>query len=51
MTSNRKTSNYKIVDLVKNYNFHIKFTYIRVQTKKLKIFENRLHPYRRGPWG
>jgi hypothetical protein len=33
-----KTLNYKVVDLVQSYNFHIKFTYIRVQTKKLQFF-------------
>jgi hypothetical protein len=49
MTSNGKTLNYKVVDLVESYNFHIKFTYIRVQTKKLQIFEKRPDPYRRGP--
>jgi hypothetical protein len=50
MTSNGKTLNYKILDLVESYNFHIKFTSIRVHAKKLQIFENRLDPYRRGPW-
>jgi hypothetical protein len=49
MTSNGKNLNYKVVDLVESYNFHIKFTFIRVQTKKLQIFEKRLDPYR--PWG
>jgi hypothetical protein len=44
MTSNEKTLNYKVVDLVESYNFHIKFTSIRVQTKTLQIFENRLDP-------
>jgi hypothetical protein len=44
-----KTLNYKVVDLVESYNFHIKFTPIRVQTKKLQFFEKRLHPYRRDP--
>jgi hypothetical protein len=48
MTSNGKTLNYKIVDLVESYNFHLEFTSIRIQTKKLEIFENRLDPYRRG---
>jgi hypothetical protein len=38
MTSNGKTLNYKIVDLVESYNFHIKFTSIRVHAKKLTIF-------------
>jgi hypothetical protein len=35
MNLNGKTLNYKVVDLVESYNFHIKFTSIRVQTKKL----------------
>jgi hypothetical protein len=43
-----KTLNYKVVDLVESYNFHIKFTFIRVQTKKL-FFLNKLYPYRRDP--
>jgi hypothetical protein len=40
--------NYKVVDFVESYNFHIKFTSIRVQTKKLQIFENRLDPVHGG---
>jgi hypothetical protein len=44
-----KNFNYKIVDLVESYNFHIKFATIRGQTKKIKTFENRRDPYRRGP--
>jgi hypothetical protein len=47
MTSNGKTLNYKVVDLVESYNFHIKFTFIRVQTKNYKFLKNRLDPYRR----
>jgi hypothetical protein len=31
MTSNGKTLKYKVIDLVESYNFHIKFTSIRVQ--------------------
>jgi hypothetical protein len=46
MTSNGKTLNYKVVDLVETYNFRIKFISIRVQTKKLQIFEKRVDPYR-----
>jgi hypothetical protein len=42
MTSNRNTLNYKIVDLVERYNFHIKFTSIRVHAKKLQFFEHEL---------
>jgi hypothetical protein len=48
MTSNGKTLNYKVVVLIEIYNFHIKFTFIRDQTKKLQNFENGLDP-RRGP--
>jgi hypothetical protein len=44
MTSNGKTLNYKVVDLVESYNFDIKFTSIRVQTKKLQIFEKDSTP-------
>jgi hypothetical protein len=39
MISNGKTLNYKVVDLVKSYNFHIKFTSIRIQTKKYKFLK------------
>jgi hypothetical protein len=42
MTSNGKTLNYKVVDLIESYNFHIMFTSIRVQTNKLQNFENRM---------
>jgi hypothetical protein len=49
MTLNGKTLNYKVVDLVEIYNFHINFTSIQVQTKKLQIFEKRQDPYRRDP--
>jgi hypothetical protein len=42
MTLNGKTLNYKIVDLVESYNFHIKFTSIRVHAKKLQFFEHKL---------
>jgi transposase len=41
MTSNEKTLNYEI-DLVENYNFHIKFTSIRVHAKNLQFFERKL---------
>jgi hypothetical protein len=43
-----KTLNYKVADLVESYNFHIKFTSIRVQAKKFRKIYNRLDPYRRG---
>jgi hypothetical protein len=42
MTSNGKTLNYKIVDRVESYNFHIKFTSIRVRAKKVQFFEQKL---------
>jgi hypothetical protein len=37
MASNKKNLNYKVVDLVERYNFHIKFTSIGVQTKKTRL--------------
>jgi hypothetical protein len=42
LTSNGKILNYKIVDLVESYNFHIKFISIRVHAKKLQFFERKL---------
>jgi hypothetical protein len=42
MTSNGKTLNYKIVDLVESYNFYIKFTSIQIHAKKLQFFERKL---------
>jgi hypothetical protein len=42
MTSNGKTLNYRIVDLVEIYNVHIKFTSIRVHAKNLQFFERKL---------
>jgi hypothetical protein len=42
MASNGKTLNYKVVDLVEIYNFHIKFNSIRVNAKKLQFFECKL---------
>jgi hypothetical protein len=42
MILNEKTLNYKIVDLVESYNFHINFTSIRVHVKKLQFFERKL---------
>jgi hypothetical protein len=44
MTSNGKTLNYKVVDLVESYNFHIKFTCIQVQTKNYKILKTNWTP-------
>jgi hypothetical protein len=43
MTSNGKPLNYKIVDLVESYDFHIKFTSIRVHANSynfLTLTEN-----------
>jgi hypothetical protein len=34
MTSNEKSLNYKVIDLIESYNFHINFTFIRIHTKK-----------------
>jgi hypothetical protein len=42
MTSNEKSLNIKIVDLVEGYNFDIKFISIWVYTKKLWFSENEL---------
>jgi hypothetical protein len=39
MILNEKILNYKIVYLDENYNFYIKFIFIRVQTKILQFFE------------
>ena len=38
MTSNEKTQNYKVIDLVESYNFRIKLISIRVRMKKDMIF-------------
>jgi hypothetical protein len=35
----KKNLDYKIVYLDENYNFYIKFIFIRVQTKILQFFE------------
>jgi hypothetical protein len=39
MISNGKIWDYKVVDLVEIYNFHIKFISIRVQTKNYKCLK------------
>jgi hypothetical protein len=44
MTSNEKSLNYKVIDLIESYNFHINFTFIRIHTKKVTISENILTP-------
>jgi hypothetical protein len=38
MISNEKSLNYKVMDLIESYKFHIKFISIRVHTKKVTIF-------------
>jgi hypothetical protein len=35
MSSNEKTQNYKVVDLIESYNFHINFIFIRRRIKEL----------------
>jgi hypothetical protein len=42
MTSNEKSLNYKVVDLIESYKFRIKFIFTQVHTKKLRFFENKL---------
>jgi hypothetical protein len=39
MTSNEKSLNYKVIDLVESYNFYINFIFIRVHTKKIWFFK------------
>jgi hypothetical protein len=39
-----KTLNYKVLDLVESYNFHVKFTSIWVQTKKITNFWKQIVP-------
>jgi hypothetical protein len=39
MTSNEKSLDYKVVDLVESYNLHIKFTSIRVHTKRCNFLK------------
>lgn len=38
MISNEKTLNYKNIDLIEIYNFHIKFIMIRLNMKELRIY-------------
>jgi hypothetical protein len=40
----KKILNYKVVDLVESYNFHLKFTSIRVQTKNYKFLKRDWTP-------
>jgi hypothetical protein len=42
MTSNEENLNYKVVDLVESYKFYINFILIRIHTKKLRYFEEKL---------
>ena len=49
MTSNEKTQNYKVVDLVECYNFHIKVFFIRVRMKRY-IF-SKVRPCQSGRGG
>ena len=41
MTSNEKTQNYKVVDLIESYNFYIKIIYIRAPMKKYDFSKTR----------
>ena len=34
MTSNEKTQNYKVVDLVESYNFHIEIISVQIRMNK-----------------
>jgi hypothetical protein len=43
MTSNEKSLNYKVIDLVESYNFYINFIFIRVHTKNYD-FLKELNP-------
>jgi hypothetical protein len=45
MTSNEKSLNYKVIDIIESYNF-INFTFIRIN-KKVTIFLKRTEPYHR----
>ena len=49
MTSNEKTQNYKVVDLVESYNFHIKNIFIRVPMKKYNF--SKIRPCHAGGGG
>ena len=40
MSSNEKTQNYKVVDLIEVYNLHIKIIFIRHRIKGVSIFWN-----------
>jgi hypothetical protein len=42
MTSNEKSLNYKVVDLVESYKFHINFISIEVHTKSYDFLKNGL---------
>jgi hypothetical protein len=38
MTLNEKSLNYKVIDLVESYNFHINFISIQIHTKSYDFF-------------
>jgi hypothetical protein len=44
VVSNEKVLNYTVLDLNKNYNFYIKFVFIRVYKKNLRYFEKWIEP-------
>jgi hypothetical protein len=48
MTLDENNLNHIVVDLVESYNFRIKLISIRVHTKKLRFFENRLTIFAMG---
>ena len=49
MTSNEKTQNYKVVDLVECYNFHIEVIFIRVRMKRYNF--SKVRPCQSGRGG
>ena len=49
MSSNEKAQNYKVVDLVERYNFHIKIIFIRVRMKRYDF--SKVRSYRAGEGG
>jgi hypothetical protein len=51
MTSNEKSSNYKVVDIIESYNFRINFISIQVYIKKLCFFKKEIVPIATGNGG
>jgi hypothetical protein len=49
MTLNGKTLNYKVVDLVERYNFHIKFTSSEFKQKNYKFLKRVCTGGRKAP--